>query len=421
MKTLRTLPLILTFLLITSCGQSTQSTGSSAIHEDDFSSSVAESNSEAETEATLSQYSLVESLDDPSEPDSEDVPLLEAFHFAIANSLKDSYGDNYSVSDDYVTKEITVSMWSSGIADLSESAASGNPESAKRWQDFSSSFIDLNTAFCEIADMLGLNEYAIQCDYLSDLDLQSVLISASNKQIIYDCVPSTVITAALDEADEYAYASDEVKYTAAKDAFDSYVSSHEGAIGDATLNFNFTPNNHPYLSAVINFSSPYDSIYDFQSLVCDTLDSISSIANQYYVQFDNISVYYRIDDTYIEYRPHEMDDIYIGFITDEYNGVTGYDIPADEINDWYAGDDFSEKAAEADAPCTYDEYLSISTGMSYNEVVDIIGSDGTELSSVSISGNTSSVYQWEGSKKYSNVVVEFSNGKVISKAQSGLN
>ena len=143
--------------------------------------------------------------------------------------------------------------------------------------------------------------------------------------------------------------------------------------------------------------------------------------DQYYVQYDNISIYYRFDDgTYIEYRPHNMDDIYVGLISDEYNGVTGYQIPASEINAWYAGDDFSEKAAEADAPCTYDEYLKIEIGMSYEEVVAVIGSEGTELSSVSIAGNTASVYQWEGSKKYSNVVVEFSNGKVISKAQSGL-
>ena len=70
--------------------------------------------------------------------------------------------------------------------------------------------------------------------------------------------------------------------------------------------------------------------------------------------------------------------------------------------------------------CSLEEYNQIEIGMSYDEVIDIIGSEGGEMSTATIAGNTATVYQWDGDKKCSNVVIEFMNDAVISKAQAGL-
>lgn len=70
---------------------------------------------------------------------------------------------------------------------------------------------------------------------------------------------------------------------------------------------------------------------------------------------------------------------------------------------------------------TMDEYNQIETGMSYDEVVDIIGSKG-ELSTKSESnGYTIEIYTWYGNGTAgSNANVTFENGKATTKAQVGL-
>ncbi|RHL43267.1 DUF3862 domain-containing protein [Eubacterium ventriosum] len=70
---------------------------------------------------------------------------------------------------------------------------------------------------------------------------------------------------------------------------------------------------------------------------------------------------------------------------------------------------------------TMDEYNRIETGMSYDEVVDIIGSKG-ELSTKSESnGYTIEIYTWYGNGTAgSNANVTFENGKATAKAQVGL-
>jgi hypothetical protein len=80
----------------------------------------------------------------------------------------------------------------------------------------------------------------------------------------------------------------------------------------------------------------------------------------------------------------------------------------------------SNSGTSAAGACTYDMYMAIEEGMSYSQVVEIIGVDGTEMSSSSVGGNTAKVYQWDGDKLYSNVIVEFLNDEVVSKAQAGL-
>lgn len=70
---------------------------------------------------------------------------------------------------------------------------------------------------------------------------------------------------------------------------------------------------------------------------------------------------------------------------------------------------------------TADEFNQIETGMSYEDVTKIIGSDGTLNSSVSANGYTVEIYTWYGNGTAgSNANVTFTNGSVSGKAQIGL-
>lgn len=69
---------------------------------------------------------------------------------------------------------------------------------------------------------------------------------------------------------------------------------------------------------------------------------------------------------------------------------------------------------------TLDDFNSIETGMSYEEVVAIIGYEGTVLSEVEVMDSKSTMYCWYGKDGISNANVTVSNGKVMSKAQLGL-
>ena len=69
------------------------------------------------------------------------------------------------------------------------------------------------------------------------------------------------------------------------------------------------------------------------------------------------------------------------------------------------------------------EFDRIKTGMTYSEVVEIVGVEGTLMSEVDIGFEeyATKMYSWEGNGyKGSNATVTFQNGKVVSKAQIGL-
>ncbi len=65
-------------------------------------------------------------------------------------------------------------------------------------------------------------------------------------------------------------------------------------------------------------------------------------------------------------------------------------------------------------------YNHIKTGMTYAQVVKILGEDGVELSSNDIGGYRTVMYQWKGEDGISNMNAMFQNGRLISKAQFGL-
>lgn len=70
---------------------------------------------------------------------------------------------------------------------------------------------------------------------------------------------------------------------------------------------------------------------------------------------------------------------------------------------------------------TKDEFNQIDSGMTYDEVKEIVGSDGTLTSSTSMNGITIEIYTWYGDGMAgSNANVTFTNNSVTGKAQVGL-
>lgn len=69
---------------------------------------------------------------------------------------------------------------------------------------------------------------------------------------------------------------------------------------------------------------------------------------------------------------------------------------------------------------TLEKFNNIETGMTYQQVVDIIGEEG-KLSTESAYGDQSmQIYYWYSSNGISNATVSFMNGKVTAKSQIGL-
>ena len=76
--------------------------------------------------------------------------------------------------------------------------------------------------------------------------------------------------------------------------------------------------------------------------------------------------------------------------------------------------------AQEQKKMTLEKFNKIETGMTYQQVVDITGEEGT-LSTESSYGNQSmQIYYWYASNGISNATVSFMNGKVTAKSQIGL-
>lgn len=71
---------------------------------------------------------------------------------------------------------------------------------------------------------------------------------------------------------------------------------------------------------------------------------------------------------------------------------------------------------------TAEKFNAIETGMTYDEVVNIISSEGELSSQVDIGGDEykTEIYVWYGAVTGSNANVTFQGGKVVAKAQLGL-
>lgn len=68
-----------------------------------------------------------------------------------------------------------------------------------------------------------------------------------------------------------------------------------------------------------------------------------------------------------------------------------------------------------------ENYKKLQTGMSYEEVVSILGKQGEEMSSNDIGGYRTIMYKWDGDTGFgANMNAMFQNGELIQKAQFGL-
>lgn len=73
-----------------------------------------------------------------------------------------------------------------------------------------------------------------------------------------------------------------------------------------------------------------------------------------------------------------------------------------------------------DEKATLEKFNKIETGMTYQEVVDIMGEEGTVSTESSYGSQTMQIYYWYASNGTSNTTVSFMNGKVSAKSQIGL-
>lgn len=69
---------------------------------------------------------------------------------------------------------------------------------------------------------------------------------------------------------------------------------------------------------------------------------------------------------------------------------------------------------------TIEKFNQIETGMTYQQVVDIIGEEGTLSTESSYGSQTMKIYGWYASNGISNATVSFTNNKVTAKSQIGL-
>ena len=73
-----------------------------------------------------------------------------------------------------------------------------------------------------------------------------------------------------------------------------------------------------------------------------------------------------------------------------------------------------------DVKVTLEQYNQVKDGMSYDEVVSIFGGKENSSSESEIAGIKSEVKTWSGNGTFSVVSIGFTDGKVSSKSQTGL-
>lgn len=72
------------------------------------------------------------------------------------------------------------------------------------------------------------------------------------------------------------------------------------------------------------------------------------------------------------------------------------------------------------AGVTMAQFNQLKEGMTYEDVVTILGSPGEQMSSSEIAGTKTVMYEWNGATLGANMNAMFQNNKMASKAQFGL-
>ena len=88
----------------------------------------------------------------------------------------------------------------------------------------------------------------------------------------------------------------------------------------------------------------------------------------------------------------------------------------------FGRDEESAEPKEEEKGCyaTLEKFNEIQHGMTYEEVVNIIGCDGTLSSDVGAGSYNIKMYYWYAENNVSNMVLSFDNGKLSGKNQIGL-
>lgn len=76
-------------------------------------------------------------------------------------------------------------------------------------------------------------------------------------------------------------------------------------------------------------------------------------------------------------------------------------------------------APSASDTLTKEKFAQLKTGMSYKQVVEIIGSEGEETSSSQVGRFKLSTYKWQA-PKFQMIICSFNNDKMSSKTQANL-
>ena len=69
---------------------------------------------------------------------------------------------------------------------------------------------------------------------------------------------------------------------------------------------------------------------------------------------------------------------------------------------------------------TLDEFNKIENGMTYEQVKEIVGCDGTVNSDTEVYGTKMTIYSWYGKNGIANANVTIENGVLVNKTQIGL-
>jgi TM2 domain-containing membrane protein YozV len=75
---------------------------------------------------------------------------------------------------------------------------------------------------------------------------------------------------------------------------------------------------------------------------------------------------------------------------------------------------------KSDCKVGLDQYQNLKTGMSYSQVIAILGCEGTELSRLEMAGIETMMVMWKGNSFAANMNVMLQNDALVSKAQFGL-
>ena len=103
------------------------------------------------------------------------------------------------------------------------------------------------------------------------------------------------------------------------------------------------------------------------------------------------------------------------------DGTSPVALPASATTSAYVSESPAAAEPSDDAGVTMANYLRLDTGMSYREVVEILGEPGEEMSRSDLADITTVMYGWTASRwTGANMNAMFQNDRLVTKAQFGL-